>query len=189
MNRIPTDDEIRQQVQDMRRTDNLWDAFEADVLEIARAARIATGGDGHKSSHGALGGGGGGMKVLDEETGDEIKVAATVVETMALNAPQTDPMDRQCELLFDMLNQGAASSRAAFNTRDRIKKARTWVKPAGHTVTPCKVEGCDGPAVARGWCDPCRKWISRNPTADGLDPVTVPASVIGERTKRREKVA
>ena len=170
---IPPDDQIRADAVFLGFTDKDTDR----LLEHARRARTGTTElDGYKRSHGAAGGRPSGVS---DPTGD-----------MACDDPPLTPeVERQHALLFDMLGQSAASKRAVRNTLERLGSMQQWTKPQGHTSTECKSDDCDGPAVARGWCDPCRKWIARNPTGDKLDPVTVPAEVIAERTRRRAKAS
>lgn len=102
---------------------------------------------------------------------------------------ERDPVHEANVHALSALGQAITALGGLVNHLCRGEDVQKYEKPVGHQAPQCRSEGCDGPAVARGWCDPCRKWISRNPTADGLDPVTVPVSVIDERTKRREKVA
>jgi hypothetical protein len=170
---IPTEDQIR--------SDALFLGFtDKDVsrlIEHARRARTgSTDRDGYKRTHGAAGGR---MSGVSDPTGE-----------MAVDDEQTTPeIEKQQQTLWDFFVQAATSKRVVRNTLERLDGMQTYVKPIGQTSTPCKSDLCDGPAVARGWCDPCRKWIARNPTADGLDPVTVPGEVIAERTKRRAKAS
>ena len=103
--------------------------------------------------------------------------------------PERDPVHEANVHALSALSQAVTAVDGVVASLNRGEELQRWEKPAGHQAPQCRSEGCDGPAVARGWCDPCRKWISRNPTSDGLDPVTVPVSVIDKRTKRREKVA
>jgi len=183
---IPTEDQIRAQLRDIRLTLPLWDKLEAAILETARRANAGTTGqDGYKSTHGAPGVGGGGM-VVDDENGNPDTIPASIVEAMALGNVQPDEYDQQATLLFDMLAQAAASMRAVRNTQDRVTKLGTWERPAGHTAPECKTDSCDGVATRRGMCDPCRKWCDRNRKDGDVDP-PVPSEVIAERTKRRAK--
>lgn len=170
---IPTDQQIESDAAFLGFTD----ADTKRLKEQARRARTgSTERDGHKSSHGASGGRVSGI-------GDPVG------EMACDDDPVTPEVERQHALLFDMLGQAASSKRAVRNTLERLGGIQQWQKPVGQTSSPCKSVGCDGPAVARGWCDPCRKWIARNPTTDGVDPLTVPAQVIDERTKRRAKAS
>jgi hypothetical protein len=170
---IPTEDQIRSDALFLGFTDK---DVERLVTHARRARTGSTDRDGFKRSHGAAGGR---MSGVSDPTGE-----------MAVDDEQTTPeIEKQHTLLFDMFTQAAASKRAVRNTLERLTSMQQWAKPVGQTSPECKSTGCDGPAVARGWCDPCRKWIARNPTGDGLDPVTVPGEVIAERTKRRAKAS
>jgi hypothetical protein len=170
---IPTDAQIRTDAEMLGFTDR-------DILRLLEHARRARTGnterDGFKRSHGAAGSRASGISnpTCDMAIDDE---------------QQTPEVEKQQALLFDMFQQAVISRRAVRNTLDRLDGLQSWQKPVGHTSSPCKSVDCDGPSVARGWCDPCRKWIARNPTTDGVDPVTVPGEVIAERTKRRAKAS
>jgi hypothetical protein len=107
----------------------------------------------------------------------------------AFGRPERDLVHEANIHCLSALRQALTAIEGVLDSVKRGEELQRWEKPVGQTSTPCKADGCDGPAVARGWCDPCRKWIGRNPTADGLDPVTVPSSVIEERTKRRAKAS
>lgn len=171
---IPNDSQIEADAQFLGFTEQ----DTARLLVHARRARTgSTARDGFKRSHGAANG--------SRPSGISDPTGEMATEDQEL----TPEVERQHEMLFDFLGQAASSKRAVRNTLDRLKGVQAYVKPIGQTSTPCKAEGCDGPAVARGWCDPCRKWIARNPSPDGLDPLTVPGHVIEERTKRRAKAS
>lgn len=170
---IPSEDQIRSDAQFLGFTDK----DVSRLIEHARRARTGTTDrDGYKRTHGAAGGR---MSGVSDPTGE-----------MACDDEQTTPeIERQQRTLWDLFQQAAASKRGVRNTLERLDGMQAWSKPIGQQSPECKSTGCDGPAVARGWCDPCRKWIARNPTPDSLDPVTVPAEVIAERTKRRAKAS
>jgi hypothetical protein len=172
---IPNDDQIRTDAALLGFTD----PDISRLVEHARRARTGnTARDGFKRSHGAAGSRASG---ISNPTCD-----------MAIDDEQATPeVEKQQALLFDMFQQAAISRRAVRNTLDRLDGMQSWQKPVGHTSSPCKSEpnGCEKQAVARGFCDSCRKWIDRHPAPDGLDPLTVPGEVIAERTKRRAKAS
>jgi hypothetical protein len=181
---VPSDESIRSQIADLRKSDKAWSELEHWLCALAAQLRLGESGDGWKGQHGPSGGVGGGGMTIEGDT-----VPASSVEAAVLTDRRPDEITTQGLLILDMLGQAAASMRAVRNTRERITERQVWAKPAGHIAPECKSQDCEGVAVARGWCDPCRKWISRNPSGDGLDPVTVPAEVIAERTKRRAKAS
>jgi hypothetical protein len=188
---IPSEDQIRSDAQFLGFTDR---DIERLVTHARRARTGSTAIDGYKSTHGAPGSRGSSEStaveraVLTDGDGYDDK-GRPEPASASFRSSQQDEVERQHELLFDMFTQAAASKRAVRNTLERLTSMQQWAKPVGQTSPECKSTGCDGPAVARGWCDPCRKWIARNPTADGLDPVTVPGEVIAERTKRRARAS
>jgi hypothetical protein len=182
----PTEDQLKADFQALRsRTDTQWSDQQAFALELARLAREGSPGDGYKSTHGAAGVNGGGGLTIEGDT-----VPASSVEAAVLNEHRPADIDLQIRTYLAAVQQRAFYDRIITNTGNRIRlDLRAWTKPVGHQAPECKSVGCEGVAVARGWCDPCRKWISRNPSSDGLDPVTVPAEVIAERTRRRAKAS
>lgn len=109
----------------------------------------------------------------------------------AFGTPEPDEVHRANVHALSALSQAHLAAGSLIDHVRRGLQLGEYEKPVGKSPTPCKseVNGCDGTANKRGWCDPCRLWIWDNPSPDGLDPLTVPASVIEERTKRREKAS
>jgi hypothetical protein len=66
---------------------------------------------------------------------------------------ERDPLHEAFVRARAALGQMALAINPLLDNLNAAKEAQTYVKPVGQTSTPCKVEGCDSPAVKRGYCD------------------------------------
>lgn len=72
-------------------------------------------------------------------------------------APEVDEVHKANVHALSALSQAHLAAGSLIDHVRRGEDVQKPERPIGQTSTPCKVDGCDSPAVKRGFCDTCNR--------------------------------